>query len=139
MREIWLMQPRFDRRSGSSPNALVEQPRFRAGYDFLRLRADAGEVDAALAEWWEDFSLGSDDERIALLQAAKEAASPRGEVVALRPEDAPPRKRRRRRRKTSAADESAPGDAQIAESEATPAADADADAQRTETRPARRR
>jgi poly(A) polymerase len=139
MREIWLMQPRFDRRSGSSPNALVEQPRFRAGYDFLRLRADAGEVDAALAEWWEDFSLGSDDERIALLQAAKEAASPRGEVAALRPEDAPPTTRRRRRRKTSAADESAPGDAQIAESEATPAADADADAQRTETRPARRR
>ena len=40
MREIWLMQPRFERRTASSPHALVEQPRFRAGYDFLRLRAD---------------------------------------------------------------------------------------------------
>ena len=45
MREIWLMQPRFERRSGNTPRALVEQPRYRAGYDFLRLRADAGEVE----------------------------------------------------------------------------------------------
>ena len=33
----------------SAPDSLVEQPRFRAGFDFLRLRADVGEVDAALA------------------------------------------------------------------------------------------
>ncbi|MCQ8780394.1 polynucleotide adenylyltransferase PcnB, partial [Escherichia coli] len=37
MREIWLMQPRFERRVGNSPFTLVEQPRFRAGFDFLRL------------------------------------------------------------------------------------------------------
>ena len=40
MREIWLMQPRFERRTPSSAQSLVAQPRFRAGYDFLRLRAD---------------------------------------------------------------------------------------------------
>ena len=45
MREIWTMQPRFDRRTGSSVFSLVEQPRFRAGFDFLRLRAQTGEVD----------------------------------------------------------------------------------------------
>ena len=73
MREIWLMQPRFERRSGSTPYALVEQPRFRAGYDFLRLRADAGEIDDELADWWEDFSLGSGEEREALIAAAREA------------------------------------------------------------------
>ncbi len=73
MREIWMMQPRFERRSGSGVYTLVEQARYRAGFDFLRLRADAGEIDAALADWWEDFALGSDDEREALLSEAREA------------------------------------------------------------------
>ncbi|MDZ5461271.1 polynucleotide adenylyltransferase PcnB, partial [Azohydromonas lata] len=76
MREIWLMQPRFDRRTGNAPFALVEQPRFRAGYDFLRLRADVGQADADLAEWWEDFSLGTSEERDALVQAVREASQP---------------------------------------------------------------
>jgi poly(A) polymerase len=67
MREIWQMQPRLERRSASSALGLVEQPRFRAGYDFLRLRADVGEQPVELADWWEDFSLGSDEEREALL------------------------------------------------------------------------
>ena len=46
-----MMQPRFERRFGNTVAALIEQPRFRAGFDFLRLRADAGEIDAELAEW----------------------------------------------------------------------------------------
>ena len=73
MREIWLMQPRFERRSGTTPYGLIEQPRFRAAYDFLRLRADTGEVDDEIADWWEDFSLGSAEEREALIAAAREA------------------------------------------------------------------
>jgi poly(A) polymerase len=71
MREIWLMQPRFDRRTPSGANGLIGQPRFRAGYDFLRLRADTGEAQAELADWWEDFHLGSDEEREALLADVK--------------------------------------------------------------------
>ena len=77
MREIWMMQPRFERRFGSGPYSLVEQPRYRAGYDFLRLRADAGQIDPDLPEWWEDFALGDEDEREALVQAAREAQQPR--------------------------------------------------------------
>ncbi|MGS0755101.1 polynucleotide adenylyltransferase PcnB, partial [Roseateles sp. GG27B] len=73
MREVWMMQPRFERRTGSGVYTLVDQPRYRAGFDFLRLRADAGEIDSALADWWEDFALGSDDEREALLEQAREA------------------------------------------------------------------
>ena len=125
MREIWLMQPRFERRSGNTPRALVEQPRYRAAYDFLRLRADAGEIDVELAEWWEDFALGDEDERVALLQAVREQQGPR-RVAAARPpaarspiepdepapatgEEAAPKRRRRRRRKPGGA--SAGGDA----------------------------
>ncbi|MES2888522.1 MAG: polynucleotide adenylyltransferase PcnB [Pseudomonadota bacterium] len=72
MRDTWMMQPRFERRVGSGPFTLVEQPRFRAGFDFLRLRADAREVPDELAEWWEDFSLGTDEERRALIDVARE-------------------------------------------------------------------
>ncbi|QBK05238.1 polynucleotide adenylyltransferase PcnB [Hylemonella gracilis] len=71
MREIWLMQPRFDKRIGSSPFGLVEQPRFRAGFDFMRLRAEVGEVPTALADWWEDFSTGSDELRDDLIAQAR--------------------------------------------------------------------
>jgi poly(A) polymerase len=128
MREIWLMQPRFDRRTASSAASLVEQPRFRAGYDFLRLRADVGEVKPDLADWWEDFHLGSADEREALLQDVKAAAGPKvrrvpAATVAAAPpppltpdivlddepaapggEAAAPARRRRRRRRKPAGD-----------------------------------
>ena len=71
MREIWTMQPRFEKRVGSSPYSLLEQPRFRAGFDFLRLRAQTGEVETSLAEWWEKFSTAYDDERHAMLEEAR--------------------------------------------------------------------
>ena len=63
MRDIWLMQPRFDKRVGSAPFGLVEQPRFRAAFDFMRLRAENGELDEVLADWWEEFSLADDNLR----------------------------------------------------------------------------
>lgn len=52
MREIWSLQPRFERRSGKRALRLLSHPRFRAAYDFMLLRAEAGEVDAELAHWW---------------------------------------------------------------------------------------
>jgi poly(A) polymerase len=114
MREIWLMQPRFERRTGSGPMTLVEQPRFRAGFDFLRLRADAGEIDAELGEWWEKFSLADEQTRTEMIQQSRAHDTPRRRVpanaAAAEPSDAPaevsdaPRKRRRRRRKPGAAD-----------------------------------
>ncbi|MCE2880336.1 MAG: polynucleotide adenylyltransferase PcnB [Comamonadaceae bacterium] len=69
MREIWAMQPRFDKRMGSSVFTLIEQPRFRAGFDFLRLRASTGEVDEELAHWWETFSTADDEQRRDMVQA----------------------------------------------------------------------
>ncbi|HEY9106618.1 MAG TPA: polynucleotide adenylyltransferase PcnB [Roseateles sp.] len=124
MREIWMMQTRFERRTGSGVFSLIEQPRYRAGFDFLRLRADAGEIDPALADWWEDFALGSDDDRQALLADARAAQQKQPRVVRTpRPAaaeaeapaddeadvaaDAPARKRRRRRRKPAGGGEGA--------------------------------
>ena len=82
MREIWTMQPRFDKRTPSSAMSLVAQNRFRAGFDFLRLRAQVGEVEPELAQWWETFSLASDDERYDML-----------EVLRAQPNSKTPRKR----------------------------------------------
>ena len=81
MREIWLMQPRFDKRTGSSPFSLVEQPRFRAGFDFLRLRSQVNEIDEELAHWWETFSTASDAVRrdmVDEIRLAQQRAKPRG-------------------------------------------------------------
>lgn len=72
MREIWSMQPRFDKRVGSTPFSLVDHPRFRAGFDFMRLRAQMGELDEGLADWWQTFSTASDDQRLDMLDAVRE-------------------------------------------------------------------
>lgn len=97
MREIWMMQPRFERRVGNGPFTLVEQPRFRAGFDFLRLRAQVGEAEADVADWWEDFSLADEDTQRALMEQARQGQAARR--VAGDPAAAPAKKRRRRRRK----------------------------------------
>ncbi|MCE2915974.1 MAG: polynucleotide adenylyltransferase PcnB [Rubrivivax sp.] len=68
MREIWFMQPRFEKRTPAGAQGLAAQPRFRAGFDFLRLRADVGELPVELADWWEDYHLGSDDDRAAMVE-----------------------------------------------------------------------
>ena len=55
MRDIWAMQPRFERRTGKAPFKLLEHPRFRAGYDFLLLRCESGELPGDIGEWWTAF------------------------------------------------------------------------------------
>jgi poly(A) polymerase len=85
MRDIWAMQPRFERRSGKSPYKMLEHMRWRAGYDFLLLRCESGEIDAELGEWWTAFVEADGPGREALL-----ARKPKeGEAGA-------PKKRRRR-------------------------------------------
>jgi poly(A) polymerase len=71
MREIWMMQPRFEKRSGRAPWGLAEHMRFRAGYDFLLLRCEAGELPEAIGRWWTDFQGGDNEQREALIAAAQ--------------------------------------------------------------------
>jgi poly(A) polymerase len=72
MREIWMMQPRFEKRIGSAPFGLVDQPRFRAAFDFMRLRAEAGEIDEVLADWWQEFSMADDNLRQDMVDQVRE-------------------------------------------------------------------
>ncbi len=88
MREMIAMQSRFERRTGRRALRLLEHPRFRAAYDFLLLRAAAGEVDAELAQWWTEIQTADPEERINRVEA-----SPHAVRVA-----SPGRRRRRPRR-----------------------------------------
>jgi poly(A) polymerase len=87
MREIWMMQPRFDKRTSGSVFSLVEHLRFRAGYDFLRLRAETGEVAVSLADWWLEFSEADQAGREDLAKLAREElrAQPKAVKVAKAP------------------------------------------------------
>jgi poly(A) polymerase len=91
MREIWSLQPRFEKRLGKMPYRLLESVRFRAGYDFLCLRCQVGELPLSLATWWENFQNGSIEEQEKLLIEAKsENSLPAGDNIG--------KSRRRRRR-----------------------------------------
>ncbi|MFZ1446188.1 MAG: polynucleotide adenylyltransferase PcnB, partial [Candidatus Dechloromonas phosphoritropha] len=87
IKDIWSLQPRFETRAGKRPYGLLEHPRFRAGYDFLLLRAESGEIDAELGDWWTRFQNGDGATRAAMLL----------------PQQAGDRKRRRRRTNPGAA------------------------------------
>ena len=79
IKDIWSLQPRFEKRNGKAPWRLVEQARFRAGYDFLLLRAQSGEIAQELPDWWTEFQDANNERRDDMLVA-----------------DAAPKKKRRR-------------------------------------------
>lgn len=85
MREIWVLQPRMQRGSSKRAARLLEHPRFRAAYDFLLLRAQAGEDVAEVAKWW--------------TQLQQVEGAQRDEILAHAPTQAPRRRPRRRRRR----------------------------------------
>ena len=130
MREIWMMQPRFEKRTGNTPFSLVEQPRFRAAFDFMRLRADVGEVDVVLADWWQEFSQASDQVREDLVaQLRDELQKNQRRVRSVRPK--PPREPREEERDPR---DLPVVDAQPMEAEAGPGDGAPADAPRKRRR-----
>jgi poly(A) polymerase len=91
LREIIALQPRFERREGRRALRTLDHPRFRAAYDFLLLRAAAGDADPALAQWWTDIQSASPEQRVERVEVTDDA--PR------EPGAGPKRRRRRRRRR----------------------------------------
>ncbi len=63
IREVWNHQAKFEFRVGAKPSKFLAHPRFRAAYDFLMLRAQAGSAPTELAEWWTKYQSVSDSER----------------------------------------------------------------------------
>ena len=79
LREIIQLQTRFRFRHGKRAESLLAHPRFRAAWDFLKLRAEAGDADPELAEFWGRVQDADEEERRKLL--------------------APPRRGKKRRRR----------------------------------------
>ncbi len=118
MREIWGLQPRFER-TGRSAARVLEHLRFRAGYDFMLLRVEAGELPQELGEWWTAFVEADPIGREALLNdAAAESRTGNGTG----------RKRRRRGGARRSGRAAAEGDASASAQEGSSAAGSDSPA-----------
>ncbi|NMR24377.1 polynucleotide adenylyltransferase PcnB [Pseudoalteromonas sp. NEC-BIFX-2020_015] len=85
-RDIWHIQHRLDKRAGQRAYRLTQQPRFKAAYDFLLLRVEAGEQEhTELVKWWTEY-------------LAKDINGQKELVKALGSQGAPKGRRRTRRR-----------------------------------------
>jgi len=100
VREMFAAQPRLEQPRGRRALRMLEQPRFRAGFDLLLLRAEMGLASKELADWWTKVQEVSQTDREAL--ADKLGGQPRqgGEGGGGR---RPRRRRRRGRGRASAA------------------------------------
>lgn len=63
IKEIWQLQDRLSKRAPKRSFRLLKHPRFRAGYDFLLLRADVDSSLRELADWWTHFQEGDENSR----------------------------------------------------------------------------
>ena len=106
VREIWSLQPRLERRLPRQILRLLEHPRFRAGYDFLLLRAQRGHLGADgedLAAWWGDLYAANRSEQNKMIEALrsrpKKTSTASGDGANGTNDVNPTPKKRRRRRK----------------------------------------
>lgn len=88
MRDIWELQYRLTQRSSARAEQTLAHPRFRAAYDFVLLREQAGETLQGLGAWWTQYQQVDETERLALVAQLEQGQKRRSP-------------RRRRRRSTS--------------------------------------
>ncbi|QBR84372.1 polynucleotide adenylyltransferase PcnB [Legionella israelensis] len=84
IREIWLLQFRFNKRFGKRPLNLIQHPRFRAAYDFMALRALSGDESMELANWWTLFQDVDSEKQMQMIEETSKEDLPK------------PRKKRRK-------------------------------------------
>ena len=73
MKDIWILQDKLARREGKRAFKTFEHLKFRAGYDFLLLRAEIENTPELieLAKWWTDFQTVSNDARMQMIKGIK--------------------------------------------------------------------
>lgn len=70
IREIWSYQYRLPNRHGDRAQKLREHPRFRAAYDFMGIRAAAGETELQeIFDWWTEYQAKDSVEQVAFANA----------------------------------------------------------------------
>jgi len=78
MKDIWILQDKLERREGKKAYKTFEHVKFRAGYDFLLLRAEieSANIDKdnsainELAQWWTDFQSTSHETQEQMIKSA---------------------------------------------------------------------
>jgi len=96
VRDVWGLQHRLEARRARAVPTLVEHERFRAAYDFLVLRGDAGDGVAEAGEWWTRYQEADSAGREAMVDGLRGEAAPAAKSG---------RKRKRRRRKRSSSED----------------------------------
>jgi poly(A) polymerase len=115
VREMYALQPRLEQPRGKRALRLLDQPRFRSGFDLLLLRAQLGLAPREIATWWTQLQELPPEERVAMLdRLPRTRAMPASESAPGRAADdaegveasdgesgtsASPRRSRRRRRR----------------------------------------
>jgi poly(A) polymerase len=94
VREMFAAQPRLEQPRGRRALRMLEQPRFRAGFDLLLLRAEIGLASREIADWWTRVQEASQADRDRMADAMGVQPRTAGEGAGRRG----PRRRRRRGR-----------------------------------------
>jgi poly(A) polymerase len=79
VREMFAAQPRLEQPRGRRALRMLEQPRFRAGFDLLLLRAEMGLASRELADWWTQVQEASQADRDRMADALGAQARATGE------------------------------------------------------------
>ncbi len=79
--DLWMLQARFERRTGKVAYALVSHPRYRAAYDFMLLRSLLGHVPTEHVTWWDTFSKSDEATRAAMIAQAQREARQTGDAA----------------------------------------------------------
>ncbi|HTQ35471.1 MAG TPA: polynucleotide adenylyltransferase PcnB [Steroidobacteraceae bacterium] len=100
VRDMFALQPQLEQPRSRRVLRLIEQPRFRAAFDLLLLRAQVGMAPQQLVDWWSALQSAGPEQRQEMALALEAARGQRG---AAEGEHARPRRRRRRPRRSPGA------------------------------------
>jgi poly(A) polymerase len=78
MQEIWELQFRLARRTKQRIMKSLQHPRFRAGYDLLLLREEAGEIQTDLGPWWTEFQFATKERQSQMIAELSTSGTTKG-------------------------------------------------------------
>jgi poly(A) polymerase len=107
VRDMFALQPRLEHPRGKRAARLLDQPRFRAAYDLLLLRASLGLASREVADWW--TQLQADGGQGSGGHGAESLPEPPAQPTMAPSGDGSPAPRRRRRGRRGGRRGGAPG------------------------------
>jgi poly(A) polymerase len=105
VRDMFALQPQLENPRSRRVLRLLDQPRFRAAFDLLLLRAQVGMAQRETVEWWAALQAADPQQRLEMAQALEAARGHRGGSQGDSGEGeggGGPRRRRRPRRRRPA-------------------------------------